>query len=161
LIEAFARAAPSRQELAIAGPDRSGLQPRLERFATRLGIGARVHWLGELRAGLKWGALRAAEAFVLSSHTENFGFAVVGPMACGRRVLISERVQIWREIAADGAALTGPDDVEGFAGVLSRWFALQENERQRMRERVSDSFQRRFRRESAYRALTASLGAAT
>src|SRR5262249_37772912 len=40
LIEAFARAAPSRQELAIAGPDRSGLRPRLERLATRLGIGA-------------------------------------------------------------------------------------------------------------------------
>ncbi|HJY77458.1 MAG TPA: glycosyltransferase [Burkholderiales bacterium] len=162
LIQAFGGVARERPQvrLAIAGPDRSGLRPRLERLAARLGIGERVCWLGELRAELKWGALRAADAFVLSSHTENFGFAVVEAMACGTPVLISERVQIWREIAADGAALTGPDDAEGFAGVLSRWFAMQESERQQMRERAIDSFQRRFQRESAYRALTASLGAA-
>ena len=49
----------------------------------------RVHWTGMLEGDLKWGAFHAAEAFVLGSHQENFGVAVVEALACGVPVLIS------------------------------------------------------------------------
>lgn len=162
LIEAFGRVTQAQPELrlAIAGPDQSGLRPRLERLGARVGLAGRVDWLGELRGDVKWGALRSAAAFALSSHTENFGYAVVEALASGTPVLISDRVHIWREIAADGAALVGPDTVDGFTGVLDRWFSLESRERERMRERARQCFERRFRRESAYRALAASLAAA-
>ena len=58
-----------------------------------------------LTGDLKWGALHAAEAFILPSHQENFGIAVVEALACGKPVLISDKVNIWREIEADGACL--------------------------------------------------------
>ena len=38
---------------------------------------------GFIDGDLKWGALRACEAFVLSSHSENFGIAVVEALAVG------------------------------------------------------------------------------
>ena len=50
---------------------------------------------------LKWGALRACDAFVLPSHQENFGISVVEALAVGRPVLISNQVNIWPEIEAD------------------------------------------------------------
>ena len=86
-------------DLVIAGPDEEGLRPQLEAQAKRLGIERRVHWTGMLEGDLKWGALHAAEAFVLPSHQENFGVAVVEAMACGVPVLISDKVNIWPDIA--------------------------------------------------------------
>ena len=53
-----------------------------------------------LTGDAKWGALYGCEAFVLPSHQENFGIAVVEALACGKPVLISNQVNIWREIEA-------------------------------------------------------------
>ncbi len=50
----------------------------------------------------KLAALRDARMFVLSSYSENFGLAVIEAMACGLPVVISDRVNIWREVAAAG-----------------------------------------------------------
>ena len=61
----------------------------------------------------KWGAFHAADAFVLPSHQENFGVAVAEALACGLPVLISDKVNIWREIQEDGAGLVAEDTEEG------------------------------------------------
>src|SRR5256886_6713007 len=72
---------------------------------------------------VKWGAMSAAEAFVLPSHQENFGIAVAEALACGTPVLISNKVNIWREIEADGAGYVENDDLNGTANLLRRWLA--------------------------------------
>lgn len=54
---------------------------------------------------MKWGAFGAADVFVLPSHQENFGIAVAEALACGTPVLISNKVNIWREIQAGGGGL--------------------------------------------------------
>ena len=108
LIEAFARVASAHPnlDLVMAGPDEGGLRPQLEERKRRsLGIAGRVHWTGMLEDDLKWGALRSAEAFVLPSHQENFGVAVVEALACGLPVLISDKVNIWPDIVEDGAGI--------------------------------------------------------
>jgi glycosyltransferase involved in cell wall biosynthesis len=40
---------------------------------------------------------------------------VVEAMACGVPVLISDRVNIWREVVADGAGRAAPPEVDAFA----------------------------------------------
>ena len=59
-------------------------------------------------------AFNDADVFVLSSYTENFGVAIVEAMACGMPVVISDRVNIWREISDAEAGLVtkcNADDV--------------------------------------------------
>ena len=108
------------------------------------GIAGRVHWPGFIDGDLKWGALRACEAFVLSSHSENFGIAVVESLAVGRPVLISNRVNIWPEIESDGAGLVDDDTLEGTERLLRRWFNLPRAERDAMAARARRSFVGRY-----------------
>jgi len=62
-----------------------------------------------------WGGLVAGTLFVLPSYSENFGIAVIEALACGVPVLISDRVNIWREVVTDGAGAAAPPDIEAFA----------------------------------------------
>jgi hypothetical protein len=101
-------------DLVMAGPDEEGCGPNWRRRRSAWGSEARVHWTGMLEGDSKWGAFHAAEAFVLPSHQENFGVAVVEALACGLPVLISDKVNIWPDIAPmpKGPALLNPDTAD-------------------------------------------------
>ena len=146
LIEAFAAAARAHPELdlVLAGPDQTGWVPALQRRAEALGIGTRVHWPGMLEGDAKWGAFRSCTAFVLPSHQENFGIVVAEAMAAGRPVLITDKVNIWREIEADGAGLVAADDKAGVAALLEEFLAMAPDERDAMGARARASFLARF-----------------
>lgn len=146
LLDAYGRVASIYPDvdLVIAGPDQSGLQPKLQAQAERLGIAGRVHWPGMLRGDVKWGALRACDAFVLPSHQENFGISVVEALAAGRPVLISNQVNIWPEIEADGAGLVEDDSLAGTERLLRRWLELAAAERAAMAGRTRSSFLARY-----------------
>jgi len=154
LLDAFTRIARSTPDLDLvfAGPDRSdvpdatspGLKARLVNLAATRGIAHRVHWTGMLYGDQKWGAFFASEAFCLPSHQENFGIAVAEALACGRPVLISDRVNIWQEIVRDGAALVAPDTAAGTLRLLEDWIALTPAQRITMGARATDCFERRY-----------------
>jgi glycosyltransferase involved in cell wall biosynthesis len=146
LLQAFAqlRAMAPDVDLVIAGPDHGGMQARLEQMSAQLGLAARVHWPGTLRGDVKWGALRACDAFILPSHQENFGVAVVEALAVGRPVLISDQVNIWQEIKDDGVGLADEDTLNGTLRTLSRWFALSPEEKRAMAARAKPCFKSRF-----------------
>ena len=97
-----------------------------------------------LRGEVKYGALASAEAFVLPSHQENFGVAVVEALACGTPVLISDKVNIWREVKLGGAAVVEADTLEGTTRLLERWFALPSSEREAMAAAALPLFRERF-----------------
>ena len=118
---------------------------------------APIFWTGMLTGDLKWGALHAAEAFILPSHQENFGLAVVEALACGKPVLISDKVNIWREIAEDGAGLVENDDSKGTMRMVARWFALSAEERAAMGCRARAAFEQRFQIDRATAGLVAQL----
>ncbi len=119
LLEAFRRVRPPLQ-LVMAGPC---ADPAFETQLRAMADGLPVTFTGPLYDEEKWGVLAAAEAFVLPSHQENFGIAVAEALASGVPVLISDKVNIWREIDADGAGLVEPDDLAGTARLLERWLA--------------------------------------
>lgn len=151
LVEAFARVGRSHPEvhLVIAGPDQEGWMASLRARAAMLGVFSRIHWPGMLSGQAKWGAFRAADAFILPSHSENFGLAVAEAMACGTPVLISDKVNIWREVEESGGGLVEPDTVEGVARLMARWLALPPGEREAMRLAARGGFERHFRIEAA------------
>ncbi len=146
LLEAFAKAAGNYPDvdLVIAGPDQMGLQAKLQQQAARLGIARRVFWPGMLQGSAKYGAFRAAEAFVLPSHQENFGIVVAEALACGTPVLISDQVNIWREIQESHVGLVEPDTLEGTGRLLERWLEMPELERAGMAAAAEAVFQQRF-----------------
>ena len=128
----------------MAGPDPEGLKSKLQRLAEKLGIHSRVHWPGMIAGDIKWGALRACGAFVLPSHQENFGVAVIEALAVGRPVLISDQVNFWPEIKADGVGLVEEDTLEGTERLLQRWFNFPTEERDNMATRARAAFLKRY-----------------
>lgn len=146
LVTAFSRIAAERPELdlVIAGPDQIGWRSQLEAQARAAGTEGRIHWPGAIFGDVKWGALRACDAFVLPSHQENFGVAVAETLAAGKPVLITDKVNIWREVEADLAGLVATDDVAGVCGMLARFVSLPESEKNTMGRAARDCFLRRF-----------------
>jgi glycosyltransferase involved in cell wall biosynthesis len=59
-------------------------------------------------------------------------------------VLLSDKVNIAQEIAADGAGLVEPDTAAGAERLLQRWAELTPAEQQAMVERAYECFRRRY-----------------
>lgn len=143
-------------DLVIAGPCRDeSYRAALQGLAAELKATAVVHWLPMIEGDAKWGALRACAAFVLVSHQENFGLAVVEALACRRPVLISDQVNVWREIVADGAGFAAPDSVAGATQLLQRWANCARDEREQTARAARDCFARRFAIDTAVARLEA------
>lgn len=154
LVEAFARncAQHPNLHLVMAGPDATGWGTELRTQAAALGL-RNITWTGMLGGDLKWGALHAADAFVLPSHQENFGVAVTEALSCGLPVLISREVNIWREIDAAGAGLVAEDTLAGTTELLRRWQHLDPVARQRLSRNGQQLFQSHFHIDAAARSL--------
>ncbi len=130
--------------LLMAGPDQDGWIPQLQAIANAGGCGDRIHWSGILRGAAKWGAFRAAEAFILPSHQENFGIAVAEALGAGKPVLLSDKVNIGDMIRNEGCIFIEPDTLEGTRNLLQRWIALTPAEREAMSTAAQQCFRTRF-----------------
>jgi glycosyltransferase involved in cell wall biosynthesis len=84
----------------------------------------KVQYPGMLQGDAKWGALYGAELFVLPSHQENFGIAIVEAMACQTPVLITKRVNIWQEIALGEGGIVTDDNTESVLSGLKQWLGM-------------------------------------
>jgi glycosyltransferase involved in cell wall biosynthesis len=156
LIEAFASARDSTMRLVMAGPaaNKSYLA-RLKEIAAAKQVPA--SFTGMLSGKLKWGALSATDAFILPSHQENFGIAVAEALACGTPVLISNKINIWREIDRDGAGYTDNDDLAGTTRLIERWMQTPPEQRELMRVNARKCFANRFNMDRAVESLLAVL----
>jgi glycosyltransferase involved in cell wall biosynthesis len=163
LLEAFAQVLGPHPEwqLIIAGPDQVGWRKKLGQIAEHLGIASRITWTGMIGGAVKWGALRAAEVFVLPSHQENFGIVVAEALAAGTPTLISNKVNIWREIQADGVGFVAEDTVSGACQILRSYLELPDAMKLAMRRRARQCFERKFEIKKSSRTLKAVLTAIT
>jgi glycosyltransferase involved in cell wall biosynthesis len=129
LIRGFARATPNRDSLlVIAGPDDESLTAELSAIAQELGVSAEVRFVGPVYDDDQLGALAAADVWALTSHTENFGNAVVEALAAGCPVLVSTEVNLAPQIAAADAGLVTGLSVDEIGAALH---SLLENSEQR------------------------------
>ena len=164
LIRAFAQVAsqlPPDLQLVVAGPDQAGWIPELRKLAQNLGISERVHWPGMLKGDVKWGAFRSADAMILPSHQENFGIVVAEAMACSAPVLISDKINIWREVQASGAGFIAPDTLEGASTLMRRFYAQSPQQREGMGCNARAGFRRYFDIEVTARNFIRAIGFAS
>ncbi|HEY2682742.1 MAG TPA: glycosyltransferase [Steroidobacteraceae bacterium] len=155
LIEAFAKASTKDRELhlVIAGPSEPQLMQTLQQMVNVHSLESRVTFLGMLQGELKWGAFYAAEAFVLPSHQENFGIAVAEALGCGVPVLISNKVNIWREITAAHAGFVEDDTQPGIDRLLARWIDVTAPVRTEMARNAVNLFERQFKVDAMAQSL--------
>lgn len=132
LVEAYAQVlatAPSAKKvpaLVIAGPGgESAFGGAVKQAVKRHGLEKHVHFTGMLEGNSKWGALYGCEAGVMCSHQENFGISLVEALSCDRPILITNKVNIWREIEADGGGFVAEHSPTDFTRLLREW--TQEN----------------------------------
>jgi glycosyltransferase involved in cell wall biosynthesis len=143
--------------LVMAGPTDGPYAARMRRLAGQLGLNQHITWTGMLSGELKSGAFRAAETFILPSHQENFGVSVVEALAQRLPVLISNQVNIWREIFSDQAGLVEKDDLRGTVRLLERWLSLPEDAREKMSQHAWTCYQQRFQMDQVVDNLLAML----
>lgn len=118
--------------LAIVGgddPHAPGYADEVRRAIDRLGIRNRVSMLGPVTGGRRWAMFDGAAAFVLPSHSENFGVAVAEAMARACPVVVTDAVQSCTHVRAAecGDVVTG--DVTLLAAALDRVVAESEPQR--------------------------------
>jgi glycosyltransferase involved in cell wall biosynthesis len=152
LIQAYAETRSSKAAanqaspcLVVAGP---GLETpfgnEMRDLATKSCPPGSVFFPGMLTGDAKWGALYFSEAFALISHQENFGIAVAESLACGRPVLISNKVNIWREIDEDNAGLAADDNPAGARQLFQSWFMLSTEEKAAKERAARSTYEKRF-----------------
>jgi len=120
LARAFGAVARRRRDvhLVITGPDNEGWGARVRTWLAEEGVAERTTFTGMLLGPEKLAVLRDAALFVLPSYAENFGLAVIEAMAAALPVVISDQVNIWREVKAAGAGRVIPTDPQALADQL-------------------------------------------
>ena len=131
IIAAFARIAPHRPDvrLVICGGGDPALVEKLQAQATSLGIAARITWAGQVTGDLRLAAFSAAEFFVLPSHSENFGIALLEAMAAGLPCLSTDQVALAADAARDKAVLLTPREPAAIASKLEELLDSPEQRR--------------------------------
>jgi glycosyltransferase involved in cell wall biosynthesis len=120
LVKAFGLVARTHDDvrLILAGPDEHGYSTRIRCWLKEEGLLSKARFAGMLTGKEKVALLHRADVFVLPSYSENFGLAVVEAMASGLPVVISNRVNIWREVADANAGIVVNCDAAALADGL-------------------------------------------
>ena len=135
--------------LIIAGNDEENYRVEIERLAQSEGVADRIRFIGPAHGHDKWLLYKNAQLFVLPSYSENFGIVVAEALGCGKPVLISNQVNIWREIEASGAGFVEDDTLEGCKRLLLSWSELANPDRTKMQDQAKLCFENNFRVESS------------
>jgi glycosyltransferase involved in cell wall biosynthesis len=139
LAKAFGAVACKRDDvhLLLAGPDTEGYGAKVRDWLKHEGVLHKSTFTGMLNGERKAVTLEQSAMFVLPSYTENFSIAAVEAMAAGLPVVISNRVNIWREVSAGGAGIVVQPEAQSTADAITQLLddpgsAAQMGERGRM-----------------------------
>ncbi len=133
-------------KLVIAGPGKKttyGLKMK-KLVEDNPDLKEHIFFPGMLSGNAKWGAFYGCEAFILPSHQENFGIAVVEALACKKAVLITNKVNIYREIESAGGGLVANDTLTGVSHLLEKWMKMQKKEKDEMGKRAGGLYHSQF-----------------
>ncbi len=160
LLDQLSRAEPPKLPLVCLGLGKG--KDRILEFASRAGLGNRVHLLDHLSDEEMRGVYTNATALLFPSIAEGFGLPILEAMSFGTPVLIADRSPM-KEIGGGAAWKFNPDYPESFLKELSTLLS-EEQERGRrvaLGQHLAERFQWKktaHRVEDAlYRAMTGDL----
>ncbi len=163
LLSAFSKVLSMHPEsdqlhLVMAGSGDPSYDEKLKQYVQgEPALADRITWCGFITDDLKWGALHSASALILPSHQENFAVVVAEALACGKAVLISNKVNIWHEIFEAGAGLVESDDLTGIERLLLRWLGLSAADKMKMQANAKRCFEEKFEIHLVYDRLNSLL----
>lgn len=128
-------------DLVVAGPKDSDYAQQMIQLADNH---PKIRFTGMLQGDAKWGAFYGCDAFILPSHQENFGIAVVEALGCGKPVLISDQVNIWREIEAGKGGMVAPNTEEGAYQLLDDFYTMDSDKKKEMGINAYQVYQQHF-----------------
>ena len=134
-------------KLVIAGP---GIESQfgqriLNRVNTSKKLKKNVLFTGMMLGEMKWAVIYGCDAFILPSHQENFGIAVAEALACSKPVLISDQVNIWREIESVGGGIVQKDTLVGAETLFYEWMNLSKTGKKVMSTSAYTAYENNFR----------------
>lgn len=129
-------------QLIIAGP---GLEESYGVAMKELAAASEyILFPGMLKDDAKWGAFYESEVFLLPSHQENFGIAVVEALACSKPVMISNKVNIWREIKTKKGGIVKHDTENDTLNLLKEWLTYNASQKMRMSKNAYHVYENYF-----------------
>ena len=145
LLRAFKEIANDYPEyyLVMMGPDPDNFQKKYENDILS-NIKSRIIWTGWVDASLKWEAYKKADVYILSSHSENWGATVVESLMCGTPVLLSNKVNIWREVENCNAGLVDEDTIDGTKRLLLSWIKSDDKTKRKIAQNSRKCFEKNF-----------------
>ena len=109
--------------LLIVGPGEPAYVDSVRADVARRQLEPQVTFTGLLYGRDKWAAMAASDLFVLPSYQENFGLSVVDAIRSGLPVLLSRRVNLWKDVVEAGAGRDCETSVESVADKLNECLA--------------------------------------
>jgi glycosyltransferase involved in cell wall biosynthesis len=119
-------------DLRIVGPDNTDNAVALKAMANQLEL-RRVEFSGAIYGAAKFDAYRAADLYVLPTHSENFGMTVAEALACATPVVVSQGAP-WSGLEQNGAGWWPEIGYEPLLSVLQSAMSLSSAELDTMGE---------------------------
>lgn len=154
LIDAFAKIALQHPDarLIICGGGDSVLTEKLRAKANIYGIAEKITWVGPVTGELRLAAFSAAELFVLPSHSENFGIALLEAMAAGLPCLSTDQVALAVDAAQENAVQLTARDPQAIADAIHYLFSSES-----LRQTLSQAGHRLARQQFSLESMGQSL----
>jgi len=69
---------------------------------------------------------------------------VVESLACSKPVLISNKINIWKDIETNAAGIVAQDSIRGTIELFERWLMSSKDKKEEMGRRARDIYERKF-----------------
>jgi glycosyltransferase involved in cell wall biosynthesis len=123
LIAAWARLRPPNWKLRIAGPDENGHRAEIATLIEQHGLADAISFIGSVHGRAKTDEYRAAELFILPTHSENFGMVIAEALSFGLPVLTT-RSAPWPELETEKCGFWTEPNERGILDALTRATSL-------------------------------------
>ncbi|WP_404786641.1 glycosyltransferase [Altericista sp. CCNU0014] len=123
LIPALGKLLRHRFTFVLAGDGDSAYTAYLRTLLETHGLDERTHWMGFVKGEQKNQLLQGADLFALTSHSENFGIAVLEALAAGLPALVAPGVALAPMIRQYQLGYVADLDEGAIAQTLEQYFA--------------------------------------